>query len=167
VWCCSLFRFWCSGLRRSVILQVDTNVLEVHAASIFRVEVCRYRKCLKMDAACSSEISVSSYKTTLCLNPEHQNMNNHHYENLKTYIVVCSDNRYHKFWPSRWLWTYWVAGKLQDCLSVQHSVCCHSHSLPCQQVYCHSQEGTLCSVRWIIHYPVLACFISVYVSKVR
>jgi hypothetical protein len=42
---------------------------------------------LKIEAAFSSETSVSAFKTTWCHNPEDYSLSNYHCENLKTYIV--------------------------------------------------------------------------------
>jgi len=74
--------------------------------------------------------------------------------------IVIYNNRYHKFWPPGWFWTHRVAWQLQDSLPIQPCVCHCSYSLSCQQVHCHSQEGTLCSVRWLtntLYFHVSLC----------
>jgi hypothetical protein len=46
--------------------------------------ICTLTTSTLMGVACSSEILVSSSKTTHCHNPEHHILITHHYKNLKT-----------------------------------------------------------------------------------
>jgi hypothetical protein len=64
----------------SVIFQGDTNVSEIHTASIFRAYV---------EATCSSETLVSTHQSTRRYNPE-QHRHLHHRENLVSRTVVIS-----------------------------------------------------------------------------
>jgi hypothetical protein len=57
--------------------EVVMNVSEDLAACIFRVGIC------------SSQISITVYKTTRCHNPEDHNPNFHHRENLKSRILCA------------------------------------------------------------------------------
>jgi hypothetical protein len=43
-----------------------------------------------VEAECSSETSLFAHKTTLCHNPGDHNLNNHHCENLRTYVSYHS-----------------------------------------------------------------------------
>jgi hypothetical protein len=47
---------------------------------------------LKAEAEYFSKMSVPIYKTTQCHNPEDQNLNNHHHENLENVLIyfLCS-----------------------------------------------------------------------------
>lgn len=59
--------FW---VRHSLVLEVDTNVLEEHAVSVFRAEVLT----LKTEAACFCEM-FETICPTQCDDPEVQNLN--------------------------------------------------------------------------------------------
>jgi hypothetical protein len=50
-----------------------------------------WKSTLKMEGACSSEISISSYKTTRFHNPEDHNLNNNRREILKTSAYISPD----------------------------------------------------------------------------
>jgi hypothetical protein len=49
-----------------------------------------YSSTLKMEAICSSETSVNFERTTRHYTPEGSTFHNHHYENLKSTLLVCS-----------------------------------------------------------------------------
>jgi hypothetical protein len=72
---------------------LQTNISGEHTASIFKDSV-------KMDTVFSFEMLVYKQKTTLCNNPEHQNLNSHRHENqivLAALSISININRLLKF----------------------------------------------------------------------
>jgi hypothetical protein len=75
-----------------VVLGNDPNVLDVHASSIFRVEVLT----LKMEAAHTSEVLASSHTSTQYNNPRTKLVSiTTHHESLKLFIITIQISERH------------------------------------------------------------------------
>jgi hypothetical protein len=101
-----------------------------------RTQCCHHTSTLQMETACSSEITVHIYQTTLCHTSEDNNLHSHHCENLKSHFYsLCLYN--HQPRNERTISKWHCSTTI---LAMSTVLVC-----PCARLRCHVHTETRCT----------------------